>query len=375
MLCGDGLCPVLKPFLRLKTAPSYTAGSALLSNRAVSSLLNKARLLKAYLTGRPIWCTWQVTYACNFRCRFCDYWKEEVNYSPEARRREASLEDFDMAASKLGEIGSLIISMAGGEPFLRPDLAEITAVLARQHFPLITTNGWLVTEQRARKLWEAGLCGISVSLDYAGECKDLGGREAHDVQRGVPGAAERARNAIRILSRTRTRHHQRVNLLCVLNDRNLGDVEELIQFAAENDATFSIQPYCSFKSSKREFTPAPGVSSHLLALKKLHWNFRSSTTYLAGFDEFLKGRGIPECRAGRSFFNIDNLLNVEKCVEYREEPIGNLRNLSADELLDRLRAESRRNSCTACWYGCRGEVEQLYSIRTLLNPLGSEGAP
>ena len=33
----------------------------------------------------------------------------------------------------------------------------------------------------------------------------------------------------------------------------VGDIEDLIRFAAENRATFSVQPYCSFKSGRREF--------------------------------------------------------------------------------------------------------------------------
>lgn len=352
--------------------------------------------MRAYITGKPIWCTWQVTYACNFRCTFCDYWKEEVNYRPEGRAREATADDFRMGSEKLAEFGSLIISLAGGEPFLRRDLAEITAALARQHFPLITTNGSLVNEQRARELWDAGLWGISVSLDYGqaspdaqsaiqqwgcrtrvarrpGEfvtqlkAADESALEQHDLQRGVRGAAERARRAIQILSRTRTWPYQQVNLLCVLNDRNLGDVEELVRFAAENHATFSIQPYCSFKSGKHQFAPESNVSAHLLALKKRYPNFRSSAGFLANFDRFRAGGGIGGCKAGRAFFNVDNLLNVHKCVEFREEPAGNLRELSAKQILERLRAEYRRNTCTACWYGCRGEVETLYTMRGLLS--------
>jgi MoaA/NifB/PqqE/SkfB family radical SAM enzyme len=325
-----------------------------------------------------------VTYVCNFRCTFCNYWKEEVNYSAEARRREATLDDFRMGSAKLAEFGSLMISMGGGEPFMRRDLAQITAALAQYHFPMITTNGWLVDEQRARELWDAGLYGISVSLDYAGSTKEIDpgcrilvaqrhgaletfNSDQHDLQRGMPGAAERARRAIQILSRTRTRPYQRVNLLCVLNDRNLGDLEKLIRFAAENHASFSVQPYCAFKSGHGEYTSPADVSAHLLSLKRRYRNFRSNARYLWGFDRFYSKNGLAACKAGRAFFNIDNMLNVQKCVEFREEPLGNLRDITAKQLVERLQAENRRNACTACWYGCRGEVEALYSVGGLLS--------
>jgi MoaA/NifB/PqqE/SkfB family radical SAM enzyme len=335
------------------------------------ALLPSARksfeLLKSYATGKPVWCSWQVTYACNYRCGFCDYWKEEVNYIPAARAREATLDEIRGASAKLAEIGSMIISVGGGEPFLRRDLADITAVLARHHFPVITTNGSLVTEQRARHLWEAGLCGISVSLDSDDP-------EVHDANRGIPGAAARARSAIQILSRTRRHSYQRVNIMCVLTGQNYAVIEPLLRFASSNSATLTVQPYSTLKSSRIAVPPLTGAASwlsadsataHLLALKRHYKNFLSSRFFLSKID-LPHQRRVPNCRAGQAFFNIDSFLNVQKCVEFRAEPIGNLRDLSPEDLIERLRAERARNTCQACWYNCRGEVEGLYTFRGLL---------
>ena len=320
------------------------------------------RLLGAFARGYPVLAAWQVTYACNFHCSFCSYWQDEVNFSPEARAREATLDDFRRGAEKLAALGSLLITLAGGEPLLRRDFPEIVGVLAERHFPMATTNGWLVTEQNAKAMWEAGLCGISVSLDH-------GDVAAHDAGRGMRGAGERARRAIQILSRTRTRPSQRVNLLCILTSRNLDEAEGLIRFAAENDASFMIQPYASIKNGNLAHLPAQPAARHLLELKTRHRNFLSTRGFLERFDEFYSRRGIEGCKAGRAFFNIDNFLNVQKCVEFRQEPVGNLRELDPQELLRRLRAEHERNTCKACWYNCRGEVETLYSIRGMLAAL------
>lgn len=303
-----------------------------------------------------------MTYACNFHCLGCQYWKEEVNFSREARARESSPEDFRIGAATLGRLGSLIISLAGGEPFLRHDLPEIVGIVAQQHFPMLTTNGWLVNEQNAREVWEAGLWGASVSLDFSDST-------SHDRNRGMKNAAEHARRALSILSRTRTRRYQRVNLLCVLNDRNLDQVEDLIRFAAGQKASFMIQPYTPIKNGNTELLPTRKSSDYLLALKARYPNFLSNPRFLARFDRFYEEHGIPECKAGRAFFNIDNFLNVQKCVEFREEPVGNLREMKAEQMLRRLREENRRNQCKACWYNCRGEVEMLYSVRGLLASL------
>jgi MoaA/NifB/PqqE/SkfB family radical SAM enzyme len=328
----------------------------------LSPARKKARLLKAYLAGRPIWCSWQVTYACNFRCSFCSYWQEEVNFSREARSREASVDDFRLGAAKLGQLGSLMINLAGGEPLLRKDLAEIVSTVAAEHFPMLTTNGWLVTEQNAKEVWDAGLWGASVSLDF-------NSAEAHDENRGMRGATERAKRAIAILSGTRKRPFQRVNLMCVLNNRNLAELEQLIRFAAEHDACFMIQPYTTLKNGNEEHVPEYKTSAHLLELRKRYRNFLSNRFFLGNFDRFYAENGISGCKAGRAFFNIDNFMNVQKCVEFRHEPIGNLRDLSPEEMVRGLHREHGRNTCRACWYNCRGEIEVLYSVRGLMASL------
>lgn len=332
----------------------------------LSPARKKLRLVKAYVSRKPIWCSWQVTYACNYRCVFCDYWKEEVNYSAEARAREASLDEIRSASDKLGEIGSMIVSIGGGEPLLRRDLSEIVAAIARQHFPVLTTNGSLVTEQRARELWEAGLWGVSVSLDSS---KDAD----HDSNRGVPGSAERARYALQVFSATRQHSCQRVNLICVLTERNLGEMEPLLRLASAHDATLTVQPYSSLKRAAQRTTTAVPIgedaTAQLLRLKRRYSNFLSSRFFLTNLDIFHRQHGVSDCRAGQAFFNIDNFLNVQKCVEFRAEPIGNLRELSPKDLLHRLRAERNRNACKACWYNCRGEVEALYTRGGLLERL------
>lgn len=63
----------------------------------------------------------------------------------------------------LSRISSLMISIGGGEPFLRADLPSVIAALARRHMPLLTTNGWCVTAENARAVFQAGLWGASVS--------------------------------------------------------------------------------------------------------------------------------------------------------------------------------------------------------------------
>ena len=320
----------------------------------LSPLQKRGRLVRAYLKGYPVWCTWQVTYRCNFRCSFCYYWKERPV-------DEATLEDFHIGSEKLSQLGSLMINLAGGEPLLRKDIPDIVAILSKHHFPMITTNGWMVTRKLARRLWEAGLFGVSVSIDYADP-------ERHDKERGMPGAFERAVYALRYFSEERVKRFQRVNLMAVLKEDNLNDMEGLIRLASIFDAYFMVQPYSPIKTGDMRSLPSPGVSQHLLNLKRRYKNFLSNPYFLKNFDLALNG-GVPGCASGRAFFNIDNFGYVAKCVEFRHEPVGRISDLSVEDLLSLLREENRKNTCQGCWYNCRGEIESLYTLRGLLHSL------
>lgn len=322
---------------------------------AGSPARKKFKLVRGYLRGYPVWCTWQVTYRCNFRCSFCHYWKEELD------REEMGLEEFEAGAKKLGKLGSLMISLAGGEPLLRPDLAQIIAILSRDHFPMLTTNGWLVTRRLAKALFSAGLWGASVSLDYADP-------EKHDAQRGREGAFQQAVQALKFLSQARMKRYQRVNLMATLNHDNLEDMEKLIQLAAEHDACFMVQPYSVLKTGDPAFLPRAGVSQHLLKLKEKYKNFLSHPLFLKKFDQCFNG-GVPGCASGRAFFNIDNFGRVAKCVEFRQNPVGNIKDKPMEDLFARLRLEYGRNHCQGCWYNCRGEIEALYTTRGLISRL------
>ena len=89
----------------------------------------------------PIDCVLALTYRCNSRCTMCDIWKMEN--SP-----ELPVLEFAKLPSSLRDI-----NLSGGEPFLRQDLAEIVAVVAKacpQARFVISSNGFateLILEQ------------------------------------------------------------------------------------------------------------------------------------------------------------------------------------------------------------------------------------
>jgi len=245
---------------------------------------------------------------------------------------------------------------------LRTDLPQIVAEIGKYHFPFVTTNGWFVTERSARELMRAGVWGVSVSIDYATPHR-------HDERRGMDGAWQQAWRAVELLAAARLHKFQRVNVIAVLMEDNIDELPELLSMAARRGAYFMVQPYGWLKTGSEAYAHNDGaVSPRLLKLRKQWKNFLSNPYYLSRFDQFLES-GVPNCRAGRAFFNIDSTGDVAVCVERRHRPVANLFRHTASVIRARLRAASSANRCASCWYNCRGEIESLYRPRGLLQSL------
>ena len=322
-----------------------------------SSSDKKWRLFRAWAGRHPVWCAWQLTYRCNFRCRFCRYWA-----GGQRAEDEPPVSAYVEGSRKLARLGTLLVSLAGGEPLLRTDVPEIVAAVAEFHFPFLTTNGWLATRELARDLMRAGLWGVSVSIDYADARR-------HDERRGVPGAWEQAWKAVELFSSARVHRWQRVNVIGVLMDDNIDQVEPLLEMTRRHGAYFMLQPYGQLKTGSPAFAHNDGdVAPRLLDLHRRYPNFLSNRHYLGQFDRFLRG-GVPGCKAGTAFFNIDSNGDVAICVERRSSPVANLFRDDVHAICRLLKAAGADNPCRSCWYNCRGEVECLYHPYGLIKSL------
>ncbi len=104
----------------------------------------------------------EIITKCNFRCQWCRLSEKEYREAHEAKMPlEAILKILPQFA------GVKVLMLYGlGEPLLHDGLEEIVRE-ARKYVPCVcfTTNGTLMTEQRARSLARAGLSRIHLSLD------------------------------------------------------------------------------------------------------------------------------------------------------------------------------------------------------------------
>ncbi len=155
---------------------------------------------KAARGSFPTYLRFSVTDRCNFRCRYCrvdgafvvlDH--EEILRYEEIRRIVA------VAASA----GVWKVRLTGGEPLVRkdlPDLVEQIAALESVRDLCLTTNGTLLP-RLARKLKDAGLSRVSVSLDSLDRdrFKNITGVDRlHLVLEGIDAALEAGLTPLKI---------------------------------------------------------------------------------------------------------------------------------------------------------------------------------
>ena len=110
-----------------------------------------------------------VTDRCNFRCPYC--MPKEVfgpHFTFLHREDLLSFEELARLARIFVHHGAEKVRLTGGEPLLRRDLERLVEQLASidgLHDIALTTNGSLLTREKARALHDAGLKRITISLD------------------------------------------------------------------------------------------------------------------------------------------------------------------------------------------------------------------
>ena len=110
-----------------------------------------------------------LTDRCNFRCRYCmprEVFGPGHQFMPTPSL--LTIDEIERLARVFVGLGVDKIRLTGGEPLLRRGLEELVRRLARLAGVddlALTTNGYLLTPERARALRASGLGRVTVSLD------------------------------------------------------------------------------------------------------------------------------------------------------------------------------------------------------------------
>jgi len=124
---------------------------------------------------RQSYAVWEITLACNLACGHCG------SRAGDAREHELSTAEAFNLIAQMAECGIGEVTLIGGEAFLRKDWLELAAEINRKGMvATLTTGGYGVSLETAKRMRDAGIARVSVSID--------GLEETHDFQRGKKGS-------------------------------------------------------------------------------------------------------------------------------------------------------------------------------------------
>lgn len=292
----------------------------------------------AWLTARrmPVLVHFEVTLRCNARCAFCDYWKTD----PSARAHE-----LDSYADAARFFNPMLVTFTGGEPLLRRDLEVLVSAVARAirlKYIIVLTHGGMLSVERARSLWDAGVNQFNISLDYLDE--------RHDRARGIPGLSQRILSSVQGM---RSNGIDGIRFNTVIKRDNVDQIMPIVRLAVELGCGVNLSVYTDAKNGNRDYLleeeshrRVEALVAELLAFKRRRRGvITNSDYYLEQLPRYVRGEMREPCRSGIRTVHLNPAGHVKRCPDFptdfhwrdfkRYEPIA----------------------CNACYYACRGEAQ------------------
>ena len=177
-----------------------------------------SHLLQFSKDKKPV-VVWNMTRRCNLKCVHCYARSEDISYDNELNHEQSITMIDDLA-----EFGVPVLLFSGGEPTVHPRLVEYAQyAVSKGMRAVISTNGTLITKEKAKILKEIGLSYVGISLD--------GLEETHDKFRGVKGSFKKVMAAIENCQQVGIK----VGLRFTINKRNVKDIPGIFDLLEEKN--------------------------------------------------------------------------------------------------------------------------------------------
>lgn len=289
-----------------------------------------------------------VDFACNGRCIYCSATKM---FDPKKEQKRLTIEEFRKIGNDLDRFGVLGIVITGGEPFLRPDLAEIVKALnPKNKIISIVTNALVLNEKRLKDIYDAGANSIEFSLDSHVE-------EENDKSRNFKGHFKKAMEGIKLAKKVGLN----ICLSPCLTHQNIKDFEKFILFAKKLDAFI----FLSLAGDVGRWSDEENI-----VLDEKDWELMQSYRQKYPFirNDFSTNFILKEgCPAGREKLYISAYGDVIPC-SFTQISFGNIRQEPLEKIWERMR---NFEPFKTYYPYCRRTRDRDYA-RTYLDPLKNE---
>lgn len=329
----------------------------------------------------------ELTHRCNLKCKMCGVWIKGVDSSLQELTAAEYLDLFQ----QMKNIGVRLVTLTGGEPFIRKDLFDIVeAAKSKGLICNVFTNGTLIDDLAVERIFGYGIDKIIVSIDGLGPI--------HDSIRGVSGAFDKAIGALsNVVAERRSRDKKKPELdihMTLLNE-NVGDITQLSILCQRLGVNFSFQPYSESNEQAVEQTLSQVETIRSLRYMPHDETLRFSeedirqirrevaqlpvtfyTRLLSSFtDEDLRYGviSIKKCYITRNFMMVDPYGNVFPCTNLDRYIVGNVRNESLERIWRGERYAALRTklsqhllpACTHCCH-CADNLDVIQLIKIIL---------
>lgn len=163
------------------------------------------------------------TLNCIANCKHCNPRSKKFT-----RERTLNLEEYNELFKKLKSLGTEQICVSGGEPLIYNNIVQLIKLITQNGMKAsLNTNGWFLTQDMFKKLIDAGLLIVNLSIDYPTT-------EKHDELRGLPGLFKKATEQIKRCKETGIPF--KLNVRMVLSKHNYKEISEMIKLARKLNA-------------------------------------------------------------------------------------------------------------------------------------------
>ena len=344
-----------------------------LHNRLLSAHACIPAALRSTRAFPPLIVQLELTHRCNLNCPMC-YQSRSANPSKELSAAEWKKLIDDLPAWSL-------LTLTGGDPFVRQDFDEIFSHAIAGHKCNILTNGELMTESQIRLMVDKGLLLIGISLD--------GPENTHDAIRVRKGLFKKTVENIKRIQAEKEKRKSDLPLIdikTVILNENAGELKALHAIVDELGADFwslslpkisevqfgnrynnELSGIFSSKPLGTCLAPAPAAreslfnqlddiktSSGKVSIRFYPYNMLGS----GPIDEYLENRlsssDFSPCRIPWSFACVSPQGDVFPCLAYKA---GNVREKTFGEIWNgpefrSFRAGIDRKGLNECCLGC-----------------------
>lgn len=318
---------------------------------------------------RPAFCCINISQVCMLRCKMCFTWKNKYERSQE----EPTLNEWYNFIHCLGDLtnNSTEINVSGGEPLLDERNLELIRFAAKRGFSTsMTTNGFLINSDTARKIVESGLDVIAISLDGFN-------KKTHDFLRGVEGCYDKAMKAIDYLDRIPSK--LKIGIMAIILDKNLDEIIELTKMVHEDKRLVYIsfqalvQPFSSPYDKEwyrrggysylwpQDIKKVHAVVDELIRLKEIGYEISNPVSQLKVFKRYFENPydfiKMHKCNVD-FYMNIDRFGNTYICA--LKESVGNIKKDSIKEIWYSAKSNKIREEMVNCKVNCHHLLNCFY---------------